>query len=166
MMANVLDRLPKRWQEKGKAAVQKIWHAESLTEAEKWRKEFRSTFGGQYPKAVENLEKDWAALTAYYAFPKERSLHLRTTNVIESPFSAVRLRTSAAKRFKRVDNATAMIWRPTLVAEKTFRKLNAPELCRAVYRGAEYHNGVRVLKRGQKQPAVKTQQKNRKSAAA
>ena len=51
-------------QEKGKAAVQKIWHADSLGEAEKWKKEFRKTFGGQYPKAVEILEKDWQALTA------------------------------------------------------------------------------------------------------
>lgn len=31
------------------------------------------------------------------------------TNPIESPFAAVRLRTDAAKRFKKVDNATALI---------------------------------------------------------
>ena len=135
-MVNVLDQLPEKLQEKGKAAVQKIWHADSLGEAEKWKKEFRKTFGGQYPKAVEILEKDWQALTAYYAFPKEHWKHLRTTNIIESPFAAVRLRTSAAKRFKRVDNATAMIWRLALVAQKTFRKLNAPELCATVFRGA------------------------------
>jgi transposase-like protein len=33
--------------------------------------------------------------------------HLRTTNVIESLFAVVRLRTTAAKRYRRVENATA-----------------------------------------------------------
>jgi len=83
-------------------------------------------------------------LTAYYAFPHEHWKHLRTTNIIESPFAAVRLRTSAAKRFKRVDHATAMIWRLLLVAEKTFRKLNAPERCADVYQGTLYADGVRL----------------------
>ncbi len=46
----------------------------------------------------------------FYAFPKEHWKHLRTTNVVESPFAAVRLRTGAAKRFKKVENATAVIW--------------------------------------------------------
>ena len=35
--------------------------------------------------------------------------------------AAVRLRTTAAKRFKRVENATAVIWKTLLVAEQTFR---------------------------------------------
>jgi len=61
--------------------------------------------------------------------------HLRTTNVVESPFAAVRLRTSAAKRFKQVANATALIWRLLLVAERRFRRLNAPELLAAVADG-------------------------------
>jgi transposase-like protein len=171
-MVNVLDQLPKKLQEKGKAAVQKIWHAESLAEAEKWKKEFRKTFGGQYPKAVEILEKDWQMLTAYYAFPKEHWKHLRTTNIIESPFSAVRLRTSAAKRYKRVDNATAMIWRLALVAEKTFRKLNAPELCAAIFRGALFRDGVRMIdtkdttKSSQDNNENNNRKTNRKRAAA
>lgn len=45
----------------------------------------------------------------------------------------MRLRTSAAKRYKRIDNATAMIWRLLLVVEQRFRKLNAPERFRDVY---------------------------------
>lgn len=40
-------------------------------------------------------------MLTYYAFPKQHWRHLRTTNVVESPFAAVRLRTSAAKRLKR-----------------------------------------------------------------
>jgi transposase-like protein len=166
-MVNVLDALPKKLQEKGKAAVQKIWHAESVADAEKWKKEFRKTFGGQYPKAVEILEKDWEALTAYYAFPKEHWKHLRTTNIIESPFAAVRLRTSAAKRFKRVDNAAAMIWRLALVAEKTFRKLNAPELCAEVFKGTQYRDGARLTTSDKRENNKRNyQDNNRKRAAA
>ena len=143
-MVNVLDQLPKKLQEKGKAAVQQIWHATTLADAMKQRNAFRTTFGDANPKAVEILEKDWPMLTAYFAFPSEHWKHLRTTNIIESPFSAIRLRTSAAKRFKRVDNATAMIWKLALVAEKSFRKLNAPELCRVVYNGTVFRDGMLV----------------------
>ena len=90
-------------------------------------------------------------LTAFYDFRKEHWGHLRTTNVIESPFSAVRLRTSAAKRFKRVENATAMIWTLTLVAEKTFRRLNAPTRCADVYNGIVFRDGARVATKDSKE---------------
>ena len=81
-------------------------------------------------------------MVSYYAFPTEHWRHLRTTNVIESPFAAVRLRTSAANRYKQVENATALIWRLLLVVEQRFRKLNAPEQCRAVYRGPWGVDGI------------------------
>ena len=48
--------------------------------------------------------------------PERARKHLRTTNVVESPFAAVRLRTAAAKRFKKVEHATAIIWKTLLVA--------------------------------------------------
>ncbi|MGH7261461.1 MAG: IS256 family transposase, partial [Nitrospiraceae bacterium] len=70
--------------------------------------------------------------------------HLRTTNPIESPFAAVRLRTDAAKRFKKVDNATALIWKIMRVAETTFRRLNAADLLKDVYQGAPYADGIRI----------------------
>ncbi len=71
-------------------------------------------------------------------------VHLRTTNPVESPFAAVRLRTGAAKRFKKVENATAMIWKVLMVAEKTFRKIAAPELLAEVAERTVYVNGVKV----------------------
>jgi hypothetical protein len=57
------------------------------------------------------------------------------------PFAAVRLRTAAAKRFEKVANATALIWRLLMVAESHFRKLNAPELLSAVARGERCVDG-------------------------
>lgn len=84
-------------------------------------------------------------MASFYRYPKEHWIHLRTTNPIEAPFAAVRLRTDAGKRFKRVDNATALIWKTLMIVEKTFRRLNAPELLKDVYQGTVYLNGLAVL---------------------
>jgi hypothetical protein len=52
--------------------------------------------------------------------------------------------TPAGKRYKRVENATALIWKLLTVAEKTFRRLNAPHLLAAVAASAKYVNGKPV----------------------
>jgi transposase-like protein len=94
---------------------------------------------------VERLADDWDRLVTFYQFPREHWPHLRTTNVVESPFATVRLRTTAAKRFKRVENATALIWKLLRVAESTFRKLKGAELLPTVYAGTRYVDGVERL---------------------
>ena len=86
-------------------------------------------------------------MLTFYQFPKDHWVHLRTSNPIESSFAALRLRTDAAKRFKRVENATAVLWKMLLVAQQRFRRLHAPELLNEVYHGAEYVNGVGVQER-------------------
>ncbi len=73
-------------------------------------------------------------MVTFYQFPLEHWKHLRTTNIAESPFAALRLRTAAAKRFKKVPNATAVIWKMLMLAEQRFRKLNAPERMKQVTR--------------------------------
>lgn len=98
-------------------------------------------------KAAEMLNADWERMMTFYSFPKEHWQHIRTTNVVESPFAAMRLRTDAAKRFKKVENATAVIWKMMLIAEKRFRKLNAPELSQEVHRGVEFVDGVAIGKK-------------------
>ena len=55
----------------------------------------------------------------------------------------MRLRTRAAKRYKKVENATAVIWKTLLIAERTFRRLDAPELLADVANGVVYLNGER-----------------------
>jgi transposase-like protein len=144
-LRNVVDAVPLRHQPDVQAAVQKIAAAESVADAERERQDFHHQYRLRFPKACERLDRDWARMLTYYQFPKEHWRHLRTTNVVESPFAAVRLRTSAAKRFKKVERATAIIWRLLQVAEKRFRKLNAPEQCRNVYRGVRYADGLEVL---------------------
>ena len=67
---------------------------------------------------------------------------LRTTNVVESPLAALRLHIDAAKRFKKVDRAIAVIRKMLMVAESKFRRLKAPELMKDVYLGAIYEDGI------------------------
>jgi putative transposase len=147
-LRNVLDVVSKKRQPEVKADLQRIAAAETEKEAERLKREFRKTHERAFPKAVERLESDWERMVTYYALPKEHWKHIRTTNIIESPFAAVRLRTGASKRFKKVENATALIWKTLLVVEQHFRKLNAPHLLSTVYNGTEYKDGllVRVVK--------------------
>ena len=63
---------------------------------------------------------------------------------MESPFAVLRLRTDAAKRFKKVESATATIFKLLLVAENNFRRLNATELMREVHLGVRFEDGDRV----------------------
>lgn len=86
-------------------------------------------------------------MVTFYTFPREHWRHLRTTNIVESPFSSVRLRTDASRRYKRVDGATAIIWKMLQVAEQSWRKLNAPELLPLVASGITFKDGF-VLKSG------------------
>jgi len=154
-MVNVLDKLPKTAQPQGRALLTKIPYAESRKEAERLKRAFQGWAGRQgYEEAATLLDHDWGRMVAFYRYPKEHWVHLRTTNVVESPFAAVRLRTDAAKRYKKVPNATAVIWKTLLLAERRFRKLNAPHLLKEVWQGTRFAVGVRVSKR-----------KNRKTAA-
>jgi hypothetical protein len=66
---------------------------------------------------------------------------------VESPLAALRLRTDAARRYKRVDRATAVIWKMLMVAQQKFRRLTAPELLKQVYLGVEYEDGIEVTRK-------------------
>ncbi len=68
--------------------------------------------------------------------------------MVELPFAALQLRTDAAKRFKKVERATAVIWKMLMVAEKRFCRSNAPELPAKVYAGVGTKTASRSRKRG------------------
>jgi putative transposase len=144
-LTNVLDAIPKKQQAQARTLLCAMPYAESQAACEALRAQFAKRYGQLAPKAVERLAHDWERLVTFYQFPREHWRHLRTTNVVESPFAAARLRTSAAKRFKKVDSATAIIWKLLQVAERNFRRLNAPELLPAVYAGAKYVDGIKQI---------------------
>ena len=143
-LVNVLDTLPKKLQAEARELLTKIPYAETRAEAERLKRGVQAWATKRGVAAAgRRLEEDWERLVTFYAFPKEHWKHLRTTNVVESPFAAVRLRTAAAKRFKKVENATAVIWKTLLVAEQSFRRLDAPERLPEVAEGVVYVDGVR-----------------------
>ena len=140
---NVLDRLPKSQQEQGKLMLRSISYAGSRGESERLKSVFAAWCRERsYDAAAETLERDWERMVTFYEFPAEHWRHLRTTNVVESPFAALRLRTDAAKRFTRVDRAIAVILKMLMVAESRFRRLKAPELMKDVHQGAIYKDGI------------------------
>ena len=106
-MLNVVDAVSKKEQVQVKSHLSAMMYAESRQEALKQRKKFEQAFGHQL-KAVKTVVENWDRLTTYYDFPSEHWKHLRTSNVVESPFSRVRLRTSASRRFKSQVNATVL----------------------------------------------------------
>ena len=144
---NVLNKLPKTAQAEARGLLTQIPYAPTRQEAKKRRDQFAKRFRGQYPDSAALLERDWDRMVTFYDYPEAHWQHLRTTNGIESPFASVRLRTDAAKRYKKVANATTLIWRVLMVAEKRFRKLNAPHLMTDVYAGERFEDGAPVEQR-------------------
>ncbi|MGH8630861.1 MAG: IS256 family transposase [Burkholderiales bacterium] len=154
-LLNILDKLPLKRQAEARSLLTKIPYAETREEAERQKQAFQAwCMKHGHAEVGRALDRDWERMVMFYEFPREHWKHLRTSNPVESPFAAVRLRTAAAKRFKKVENATAMIWKTLLIAEKTFRRLNAPELLADVARGVVYVNGVRAVNRGEKKAAA------------
>ncbi len=145
---NVLDCFPKRMRSEAGEYLKCIPYAETAAECERLRDVFITRYRKNYSKATEKILSDWDRMITFYSFPKEHWVHLRTTNVVESPFSSVRLRTDAAKRFKKIDNATAMIWKLLQVAQKTFRTLKGYWLLSDVYKGNLFIDGA--IKQDQK----------------
>ena len=142
-MLNVIDAVSQKEQSQAKDYLRAMMYAQSREQALKERHKFEQAFGHN-PKAVKTVVDHWDQLTTYYDFPREHWKHLRTSNVVESPFSRVRLRTAASRRFKSQVNATCLIWKTLMIAELSFRKLDAPQLVDKVARGAKYENGDEV----------------------
>jgi putative transposase len=93
-------------------------------------------------------------MVTFYRFPTDHWIHLRTTNVVESPFSAVRLRTDAARRYKKVANAEAFDWKILTIAEKKFCRLNSLELLEQVYNGERFEDGIEIEELSRKRRAA------------
>jgi len=143
---NVLDKLPKSAQKKAKSHLQEIWMAETKENAEKAFDYFIEAYGPKYPKAAACLEKDREDLLAFYSFPAEHWVHIRTTNPIESTFATVRLRTNKTRGCLTRDTMLTMVFKLTCSAQKRWRRLNVPELLADVITGVNFVNGVKEKK--------------------
>jgi transposase-like protein len=141
-LANVLDKLPKRLQPKAKQALHAIMDAPTRAEAEAGIETFVAEYDAKYPKAVASLRRDQAQLLTFYDFPAEHWRHLRTTNIIESPFATVRLRTRVTKGAGSRTKALMMAFKLLAMAEERWRKVNGSELLPLVRAGVRFVDGV------------------------
>lgn len=143
-LANVLDKLPKRLQPKAKAALHEIMYAESREDAEKAIDDFTATYQAKYPKAVASLERDQELLLTFFDFPAEHWKHLRTSNIVESPFATVRLRQRVTKGPGSRNKGLTMAFKLLEMAQQRWRRLNGASLLPLVREGATFVDGVRV----------------------
>jgi putative transposase len=138
--ANVLDALPTSVQAQARRALREIWDAEDRPHAQRALEDFARDFA-KWPKAVAKLTKDREAVLAFYDFPAEHWIHLRTSNPIESTFSPVRARIDVTKGPGSREAGLAMCFKLIEVAEGRWRRVNAPELVALVRAGAKFVNG-------------------------
>ncbi|MET9921568.1 IS256 family transposase [Streptomyces sp. NPDC006435] len=142
--ANVLDALPKSAQPAAKRAIQEIYNAEDKERAAKAVAAFAKQYGAKYPKVVKRITDDEEELLAFFDFPAEHWIHLRTTNPIESTFATVRLRTKVTKGAGSRAAALAMVFKLIESAQERWRAMNAPHLVALVRAGARFERGVLV----------------------
>lgn len=141
-LANVLDKLPQRLQPKAKQALHAIMNAPTRADAAAGIDTFVAEYDAKYPKAVASLRRDQAQLLTFYDFPAEHWRHLRTTNIIESPFATVRLRTRVTKGAGSRTKALMMAFKLLAMAEERWRKVNGAELLPLVRAGVRFVDGV------------------------
>ena len=151
-MANILDKMPKGSQPKAKAALHEIYGAETRAEAEKAFELFVKTYQAKYPKATECLEKDKGVLRAFYEFPAEHWVHIRTTNPIESVFSTVMLRHDKTKGSGSRVACLTMVFKLMESASIYWRSLNGSPLLAEVVKGTVFKDGIREKARRLKNP--------------
>ncbi len=143
-IANVLNTLPKSAQPSAKAALAQIWNAEDREHAEAAAKAFATDYGVKWPKAAAKITDDLDVLLAFYDYPAEHWIHLRTTNPIESTFATVRLRQRITKDPGSRAAGIAMAFKLIESAQRRWRAVNAPHLVALVRAGATFEKGILV----------------------
>jgi transposase-like protein len=139
--ANVLAALPKSAQPGAKKALAEIWNAEDKDHALAAVKAFEAAYGAKFPRAAAKVTDDVDELLAFYDYPAEHWVHLRTTNPIESTFATVRHRTKVTKGPGSRAAGLAMAFKLIEAAQARWRAVNAPHLVALVRAGATFING-------------------------
>jgi len=142
--ANVLAALPKSAQPGATRAMQEIYQAQDKDHAREAARAFAEAYGAKWLKAVAKITEDLDVLLAFYDYPAEHWVHLRTTNPIESTFSTVRLRQRVTKGPGSRAAGIAKAFKLIQSAQTKWRAVNAPHLVALVQAGATFGNGELV----------------------
>jgi len=115
--------------------------AEDKDHARKAAAAFADAYATKWPKAAGKITGDLAELLAFYDYPAEHWIHLRTTNPIESTFATVRHRTKVTRGPGSKAAGLAMAFKLIEAAQARWRPFNAPHLVALVRAGAVFHAG-------------------------
>jgi putative transposase len=151
-IANVLAALPKSTHPGAKKALAEIWNAEDRDHARRAAAAFKLAYGAKFAKAVAKVTDDLDELLAYYDYPAEHWIHLRTTNPIESTFATVRHRTKVTKGPGSKAAGLAMAFKLIEAAQTRWRAVNAPHLVALVRNGATFKKGKLVERTTTRRP--------------
>ena len=141
---NVQAKLPKSLHSEVRRRLREMSGAPTRAECERLRDEYvvdLSTEGRN--DAADTVVRDWESFVSFYDFPEEHWVHLRTTNPLESVFSAVRLRTDVTRRMKRRDSALYLVFKVALRLSERWRPLNGGRnLMGLLVDGARFEDGI------------------------
>ena len=138
----MLDKLPKRLRPRAKRALRETMYAPTKADAEKAIGVFMAEFETKYPKATACLVGDQEALLAFFASPAEHWRHLRTSNLIESPFATVRLRQRVTEGAGSRTKGLLLAFKLLEMAQRRWRRLNGAHLLPLVRAGVTFIDGL------------------------
>lgn len=135
--------LPKSAHPAAKKYLAEIWGAEGKTHALAAVKAFVDTYGAKFAKAVAKITDDVEELLAFYDYPAEHWVHLRTTNprIHFRDGPTVRHRTKITRGPGSKAAGLAMAYKLIMAAQDRWRAVNAPHLVALVRVGATFVNG-------------------------
>jgi putative transposase len=142
---NVLNKVPKSVQPGMKVALREIYLAPTRAQAEVAVDLFAEAYQACYPKAVACVRKDQRALLAFYDWPAEHWIHLRTTNPIESVFAIVRHRSVRTRGSLSPTTARLMVFKLVMAAARSWRRLMGENQLPKVIAGVRFKDGTEII---------------------
>jgi hypothetical protein len=131
---------------------------ERRSDCETARVRFEAEYQAKYPKAMDSLSANWERLVSFFHFPAEHWKHLRTTNVIESPFATVRLRERATRGAGSRTKGLLMAFKLLDMAQLRWRRLDGAGLLPLVLARVKFVDGVQKREENATQPSDNARQ--------
>lgn len=91
-MQNILSYIPDKQRATVEPELKTIFYQDSREQADQQAAAFRAKYQATDPTAIECLDRDWDACLTFYAFSKKHWRTIRTNNVAERLFEAVKKR--------------------------------------------------------------------------
>jgi transposase-like protein len=131
-MRNVLDKVPHRHRPATRDALREAMYAPTARATRQLLTNLARSLERDYPKAAACVRDDVDRMVTYQRFPQPHWTHLRTSNIIESPFATVKTRTNACKRLRTGASATYLVYALLTRLTASWRKIKGYQELRTV----------------------------------